>query len=240
VINYLSPRNMQSVLCGSRTHELERRIKALATSDDGDDVELQQIPQNGGPVVWIIAGTRAATAAFAALAGIQFVDDAADRIANRLPPIQSLLGSGSHVRGGGDSIAVFDVDDLTYTTARDPDQAGLYKLVGAGGPRFVYVERPGWFHDVDPRLGTYLELSRRTRPVLHYAWGDLWAPRYLPLPDPHRRCLTLCTGFLPAEEGDQVRYEAVPPVIAQKIASSLGQRLIPTMPRRRTGKVEAR
>ena len=235
VINYLPPRSMQSVLCGGRTLEVARRVRAVAESDDGAAVELQRIQQDGGPSAWVIVGTREATTAFAALVEIPFIDDAADRIANRLATIQTLLGPGSNVRGGGDSILVFDADDLAYRTVRDPDRPGLYKIAGAGGPRFVYAPRPGYYHDVDPRLGTYLELSRQDRPVLRYVRGDLWVPRYLPLPDAHRRCLTLCSGFLPGSEGDFVRYEAVPKVIADQVARSLGQRPIETAPPRRPG-----
>lgn len=235
VINYLPPRSMQSVVCGSRTYDFSRRIRAAAESDDGADVDLQPIPQVGGPSAWVIAGSREATAAFAAAVGVRFVDDAADRIANRLAPITVLLGRGSQVRGGGDSITAFDTDDLAYKVARDTGRPGLYKLVGAGGPRFVFSPMAGWFHDVDPRLGTYLELSRLSRPVLHYARGDLWAPRYQPLPDPHRRCLTLCSGFLPLADGEHVRYEAVPRPVADRVARSLGQRLIDKAPPRHTG-----
>jgi hypothetical protein len=235
VINYLPPRSMQSVLCGSRTLDIDRIIKRLAESSDAPDVAFAEIPQEGGPSVWVFAGTREETAAFAAYAGLPFVDDAADRIANRLGPIVNLLGPGSYVRGGGDPILAFDADDLGYRTARDPGRPGLYKIAGAGGPRFVYSPRPGYFHNVDPRLGTYLELSRQGKSVIRYARGDMWVPRWLPLPDPHRRCLTLCTGFLPGDDGEFLRYEAVPKVIADKIARSLSQRPIGVVPARRSG-----
>lgn len=232
VINYLPPRSMLSVLCGSRTRDIAEKIERLADAEEGPDVAFAEIAQQNGPSVWVFAGTREETAAFAALAGLPFVDDAADRIANRLAPISSLLGPGSYVRGGSDGILAFDADDLGFRLARDPGRPGLYKIAGAGGPRFVYSPRPGYYHNVDPRLGTYLELSRQARSVIRYSRGDMWVPRWLPLPDPHRRCLTLCTGFLPGEEGEFLRYEAVPEIIADKVARSLGQRPIAVVPAR--------
>ncbi len=230
VLNYLPPNSQLSVLCGARPDALVERLRSVDSIGDGPDVEVEPYPQAGGPTVWLSAGSRSETARLAERLGVRFIEDAADAIAEHLPPIGNRLGRPTTVTGGWRQLSRFDADIMDFTWASRMDDPGLYRVAGVAGTTFLFHPGGGLYHDVARGVGMYAELGRRSKSVIYYHGGSFWVPAIARPPSAQRRCLVLCSGFLPGEDGDFLRYRDVPWNIAHRVALSLRQAPIDAFP----------
>lgn len=167
---------------------------------------------------------------------------AARAIANRLPNVAAPLEPAAGPSN--------DIDVESFNTAMVGDPLGQeaawlqvpFAALAAGpglyrwrSPRLVHRLRTndGWWA-VDRDDGVYraMGMAGLAEDELRFAFstgsaseGTLMVPKHAPLPPLQRRAATLCSG-LPADTGVSVeKYGHVPLDVAERIATSLGQRL---------------
>lgn len=160
-----------------------------------------------------------------------FVSCAAVSVARSLKPIRAATISSGPNRLGS-PVQMFATAG-GFTDVHFPHRDGLYRQLANG--RFNY-----WILDADTWAATshdegicFINGMRRSdllefrvkdndgEPV-----GTLLVDEVLPLPAPHRRALTLCSGMVPLTRRTSVRtYRNVPISVALLVAKSLHQQL---------------
>jgi hypothetical protein len=199
------------------------------------DVWIDACPSASGPsTLYAACRSHVVAERLAESLGIPYTYAAADSLARLLPSLADALGlspQGELPRGF--DTERFDPGIVDWVPSGEPEGFGLYRcrtysghvhaLYGPAGARRVVRE-----------LGIYEVLRWDEAQVLAYDHEryELRVPGPAALPAVHARAVTLCSGRLPERRfpspGEfELRHPNVPPDVAERVASSLGQALQP-------------
>lgn len=222
---------LRAVLAGRRLPPL---IEAIASGEVFEDLDIwvDERTQKGGPdVIYFSTSRQLDIPTLAARLGVQFSDYPALRLVRALPMVgQDGAESPPPVVESGEQ---WDGIAMRWRPLEKSGHAGLFRVDAYGRWRHVLSKDGVRYWHTDLSAGRYAELARVGRSVVTYQAegisGTLVVPVNVPLPTLHARVATLCTGTLPSNDGKVLRYRNVPPVLAQAIATSVGQ-VLPAMP----------
>ena len=224
------------ILLGARTRYLADRLR-LAELSSSDLLVLPRRQPQGPDALYIGATDETHVESLAAQLGIPYETSVPERLSRLLPPLDSALDvSWTTDPPGGWETSRWDPGNFHPTHAEGIAGPGLYRIEVHYRSRWRFVDDSGKVFNLDGPTGFYAELRRTGQHVLCYTPespnGTLEVPLGAPLPSLHARAAALCTGLMPAESrsghfrSHTRSFANVPKVIAQRIAESLGQRLV--------------
>ncbi len=224
------------VLAGSRRSGL---LRELGESFDAFSIDRpfssdDSIPPP--PSVFIRTESIQSLSAGLARQGVCYVGQAAYHIAARLPQIR--LGNKTFAPTR-DNPAERLADGTEYGTFVEgrPDGNGLCRFTINGRPDYFYQQDGDWYH-TDHSTGILLEMAERGTSVMRWreervsngsALGTLFVDQGAPLPPLQTRALVLCSGEPPTffSTAKTVKYQNVPSALADRVAKSVRQTVIP-------------
>jgi hypothetical protein len=159
--------------------------------------------------------------------GLQYSEYPSLRILPALASYVASQGRSPSPPPAAEDSQLWDAHTMRWRDTALSDRRGLFRSESFGRwQHTVSADGVNYFH-TDLRVGRYLELARLGVQVLKFRpdglTGRLLTPTFIPLPALHARAATLCTGFLPTDDGHHLIYPNVPKVLADAIAASLGQ-----------------
>jgi hypothetical protein len=207
-------------------------FEAATDEDVTNDLVVMPRSQQEGPDVLFIACTSELDVKQLAVGlGADYEFSVAERLSCLLPDIRLLTKvSAAPPPSGGFEVERWNPANHVFEPAR-PTTAGLYRYRTYGSYTFRFAQAPGDFSDLDLYSGRYAELNRLALNPLRYLEssfnGTLVVPVWSDLPELHARSAIMCSGLLPLYDPKTQtrRYQNVPRVIAERIASSLHQTL---------------
>lgn len=164
-----------------------------------------------------------------------FTPCAALQLAELLPEIEEGPLAAPPAADNAFTVQRFSFADGRYEPTALYAADGLYRWRGADWSLLTQVRRGDAWRTVEHETGVYLELAGRIS-VLRWAAepgagrsliGSLTCDRAAPLPPLHSRAAVLCSGLRPRADrtARTVSYDNVPLQVAERIATSLRQRL---------------
>jgi hypothetical protein len=155
----------------------------------------------------------------------------AERLSGLLPDIRALTKeSAAPPPSAGFEVERWNSTSHTFEPAR-PTSSGLYRYRTYSSYTYRFNQAQQEFSDLDLYSGRYAELNRLGLNPLRYLEssfnGTLVVPVWCDLPELHARSAIMCSGLLPLYDPKTQtrRYQNVPRIIAERIASSLHQSL---------------
>ena len=194
-----------------------------------------EIPASSGPVTVLIASAgHDDVERLARELGITCTYSVAEQIAALLPPLEAYMAqfeAGDLPRGF--EAERFDAQAIGWLPTSSFDERGLYRCRTYAGHVHALLDATWRWRRVEREFGIYEVLRWEERPVLSYSEAsfELRVPAEAGLPALHARAATLCSGRLPRRARDSgtgslsLTFANVPWDLAERIASSLGQRL---------------
>jgi hypothetical protein len=233
VLTILPDSGGHALLTGGRTRELASMVESATSEDRTQDLMGFRHNQKDAPDAYFIAADSAATVeSLAQELGVHFDSSVAERLSMILPPIGSYL----EIAKTAPAPSRFEAERFKLKSGGEWSSVGgkvadgLFRYDSWGKFTYRFVAG-GQHYDLDLANGIYAELKRLNASVLSYRAsetnGTLIVAAGAPLPTLHARAATLCTGLAPTVviPTFEREYRNVPPEVAERIASSLGQQL---------------
>jgi hypothetical protein len=230
-----------AILCGARTPDMLRRIRAVAR-DQRAHIAISTAPQPAFPLLpnraEVMGENAQALRTFATAAGIALLDrPAAELLLARAATVDAYL-AGREWRPATEpnwTRTDFDPRELRFTRPHGDGSS----LRCFAHPQLVHQREHLFFEGgraarVDRDWGRYCALARAGRGVFRFdsARALFFVPVTVPLPRIYARALVLCSGFAAEEVADagvgpHRVFVRVPKAYAESVATKLQQALAP-------------
>jgi hypothetical protein len=232
VITIVPGASVHAVMTGLRTRGFMRDFEAATHEDVTNDLLTITRTQDEGPdVIFIACTSELDVKRLAADLEAHYEFSVAERLSCLLPDIRALTKvSAAPPPSTGYEVERWNPSSHTFEQAR-PTTPGLYRYRTYGTYTFRFARVTGEFSDLDLYNGRFAELNRLGINLLGYREssvnGTLVVPVWSDLPELHARSAIMCSGLLPLYDPitQTRRYQNVPRIIAERIASSLHQKM---------------
>jgi hypothetical protein len=223
----------RALVTGARTASFGKTLKEAVKRRE---LYLNTRNQAHAPTTWLVACSNADEVADLAMhLGAAYTYSAATQLGELLPSLRDLLRlSPQGELTEGFEVDKFDPRSLSWGSTPEAATPGLYRCRTFRRREHALLDERRTWRRVPRELGIYAVLKSASRSVLHHTReGELRVPGRCGLPAIHARAATLCSGRAPGtrivrENGRRFIYLTfanVPIELAQKIATSLEQRL---------------
>lgn len=239
VLTLLPQSGAVCLLTGARTQPLLDAIEAVESDDSLSEIAPPtRHPQSGAPTAYLFpVDSSDALEKLATRLGVKYEYCVSERLAALLPSIDGFLeGCPRSASPRGFEVKRFNPTLFRWFETPSDGTPGLYQYEAWGPPQYRWRVDDAVPTHVDLATGVFAELRRVGQSGLGFRErgnsGELAVPLGVPLPALHARTAGLCSGLAPRlvrpESGLlYLVYANVPRAIADRIAQSLGQLLIP-------------
>jgi hypothetical protein len=232
VVTMLPRSGGRALITGSRTRWLRSRLGQLANELD---LYINEVAQKRAPSsLMLCCSSHEDAEAVAAALGIAYTYSVSEQLAAMLPPLNAWLEvSEPRALTLGFEAERLNVSDLFWYYVDDTDQPGLYRCRTFSGHEYALRDPLGGWRQVVREIGVYevLRWEQKTNELRYdESTGALRMAADAALPPLHGRAATLASGRLPdrwrKDNYEWLRHWNVPRTVAERIAESLGQRLV--------------